>query len=109
MLKALVREKPLKRLDVRTALAFITGPLLFALGAGLSLRPSGATSFTTGLLAIGSVLFTAGGGWQLQQAQQAVRHLPADASSWQWCVRRCALTSSLGTVLFNINTFFCWG
>ena len=109
MLRALVRDKPLKRLDVRTALAFIAGPLLFALGAGLSLRPSGATPFTAGLLAIGSVLFTAGGGWQLQQAQQAVRHLPDDASPWQWCGWRCALTQSLGTVLFNINTFFCWG
>ena len=109
MLRALVRDKPLKRLDVRTALAFIAGPLLFALGAGLSLRPSGATSFTAGLLAIGSVLFTAGGGWQLQQAQQAVRNLPEDASPWQWCGWRCALTQSLGTVLFNLNTFFCWG
>ena len=38
-----------------------------------------------------------------------MRHLPADASPWQWCSWRCALTQSLGTVLFNSNTFFCWG
>ena len=109
MVKALLSAKALNRLEVRTALAFIAGPLLFALGAGLSLRPSGATPFTAGVLAVGSVLFTAGGGWQLQQAQQAVRNLPDDASPWQWCGWRCALTQSLGTVLFNINTFFCWG
>ena len=109
MLGALMRVKQLERLDVRTALAFIAGPLLFALGAGLSLRPGAAPSLTAGLLAIGSVLFTAGGWWQLQQAQQALRQLPADASAWQWCGWRCALTQSLGTVLFNINTFFCWG
>lgn len=109
MLGALMRVKQLERLDVRTALAFIAGPLLFALGAGLSLRPGAAPSLTAGLLAIGSVLFTAGGWWQLQQAQQVLRQLPADASAWQWCGWRCALTQSLGTVLFNINTFFCWG
>lgn len=109
MLGALMRVKQLERLDVRTALAFIAGPLLFALGAGLSLRPGAAPSLSAGLLAIGSVLFTAGGWWQLQQAHQALRQLPADASAWQWCGWRCALTQSLGTVLFNINTFFCWG
>ena len=32
MLRALLRPKNLKRLETRTALAFIVGPLLFALG-----------------------------------------------------------------------------
>ena len=29
--------------------------------------------------------------------------------NWQWCGLRCASTQSMGTVLFNINTFFLWG
>ena len=109
MVKALLQGKQLHRLEVRTALAFIAGPLLFALGSWMQLEQPGRPSLAAGLLAIGSVLFTAGGWWQLEQALLGVRHLPDDASAWQWCGLRCALTQSLGTLLFNINTFFSWG
>ncbi|RZO11892.1 MAG: hypothetical protein EVB08_08800 [Synechococcus sp. MED-G135] len=109
MVQALVHGKQLNRLEVRTALAFIAGPLLFALGAGLPLAHQGNASLAAGLLAIGSVLFTAGGWWQVEQALLAVPSLPDDTKAWQWCGLRCSLSQSLGTVLFNINTFFLWG
>ena len=55
-----------------------------------------------------SVFFTAGGWWQLQQARIGDQALLKDGPSWEWCGLRCALTQSVGTVLFNIDTFFSW-
>lgn len=109
MARALCHPKQLNRLEVLTALAFIVGPLLFALGSLWSLTDPGAIEISAAALAIGSVFFTAGGWWQLRQAQIAAQKLPAGAQHWQWCGLRCALTQSMGTVLFNINTFFLWG
>ena len=108
MLRALLSPKELKRLETLTALAFIIGPLLFALGSWLQLHSSQSPALALGLLAIGSVFFTAGGWWQLQQARIGDRMLPKDGPSWEWCGLRCALTQSIGTVLFNIETFFSW-
>jgi hypothetical protein len=54
------------------------------------------------------VFFTAGGWWQLQQALIGDQALPKDGPSWEWCGLRCALTQSVGTMLFNIDTFFGW-
>ena len=68
MLRALLSPKELKRLETLTALAFIIGPLLFALGSWLQLHTSQSPALALGLLAFGSVFFTAGGWWQLQQA-----------------------------------------
>jgi hypothetical protein len=58
MLQALLHSKNIHRLEVRTAVAFILGPLLFVIGSVLQMSrlASGAV-----LLAVGSVLFTAGG------------------------------------------------
>ena len=109
MVKALLAAKALNRLEVRTALAFIAGPVLFAIGAGLALAGAGNPKLAIALFAIGSVLFTAGGWWQLQQALLSSRQLPAETPRWRWCGLRCAATQSLGTVLFNINTFYAWG
>ncbi|MAR06875.1 MAG: hypothetical protein CL862_07215 [Cyanobium sp. NAT70] len=106
-LKALMKTKSLARLDVRTALAFIIGPLLFAIGSGLQLSNPEAPA-AAGLLAIGSVFFTAGGWWQLRQAQQVMHHLPDQMNGWLWCGLLCAITQSLGTLLFNIDTFSVW-
>ena len=108
ILRALLRPKHLKRLETRTALAFIFGPLLFALGSWLQLHTSQSPSLALGLLAIGSVFFTAGGWWQLQQARIGDQALPKNGPLWEWCGLRCALTQSVGTVLFNIDTFFSW-
>ena len=107
MLQALVRKKRLHRLEVRTALAFIVGPLLFAVGSALQLHPKAGYS-ATGLLALGACFFTAGGAWQLQQAVVAGRVLPVGAARWHWCGFWCALTQSLGTVLFNVETLSAW-
>ncbi len=108
MLQALLNRKQLERLEERTALAFIFGPLLFALGSWLQLHNSQSPSMALGLLAIGSVFFTAGGWWQLKQARIGDQKLPADSPHWKWCGLRCALTQSIGTVLFNVETFFSW-
>jgi hypothetical protein len=108
MLRALLGPKELKRLETRTALAFIIGPLLFALGSWLQLQTSQPPFLALGMLAIGSVLFTAGGWWQLQQARIGDQALPKNGPLWEWCGLRCALTQSVGTVLFNIDTFFSW-
>ncbi len=108
MLRALLRPKHLERLETRTAMAFIVGPLLFAFGSWLQLHNSQSPSLALGLLAVGSVFFTAGGWWQLQQARIGDQVLPKDGPQWEWCGLRCALTQSIGTILFNINTFFSW-
>ena len=108
ILRALLRPKHWKRLETKTALAFILGPLLFALGSWLQLHTSQSPSLALGLLAVGSVFFTAGGWWQLQQARIGDQALPKDGPRWEWCGLRCALTQSIGTVLFNIETFFSW-
>ena len=108
ILRALLKPKCLKRLETRTALAFILGPLLFALGSWWQLHTIQGPTLALGLLAIGSVFFTAGGWWQLQQALIGDQALPKDAPRWEWCGLRCALTQSIGTVLFNIETFFSW-
>ena len=108
MLRALLRPKQLKRLETRTAVAFIIGPLLFALGSWLQLDTCQSPHWALGLLALGSVFFTAGGWWQLQQARIGEHVLPKDGRQWEWCGLRCALTQSLGTVLFNIETFSSW-
>ena len=108
MLRALLRPKHLKRLETRTAIAFIVGPLLFALGSWLQLHTSQSPSLALGLLAVGSVFFTAGGWWQLKQARIGDQALPKDGPQWEWCGLRCALTQSVGTVLFNVETFFSW-
>ena len=108
MLRALLRPKHLQRLETQTAMAFIVGPLLFALGSWLQLHTSQSPSLALGLLAVGSVFFTAGGWWQLQQARIGDQTLPKDGPQWEWCGLRCALTQSIGTVLFNIDTFFSW-
>ena len=109
MLQALCHPKQLNQLEVRTALAFIVGPVLFAIGCLWSLTDPGAVELSAATLALGSVFFTAGGWWQLRQAQLAVQKLPSDMQNWQWCGLRCAMTQSMGTILFNINTFFLWG
>ncbi|KZR93145.1 hypothetical protein MITS9509_00438 [Synechococcus sp. MIT S9509] len=109
MTRALCHPKQLNRLEVLTSLAFIVGPLLFAIGSLWSLMEPGSVEISSATLAMGSVFFTAGGWWQLRQAQIAVEKLPAETENWQWCGLRCALTQSMGTVLFNINTFFLWG
>ena len=109
MLQALCHPKQLNQLEVRTALAFIVGPVLFAIGCLWSLTDPGAVELSAAALALGSVFFTAGGWWQLRQAQLAVQKLPSDMQNWQWCGLRCAMTQSMGTILFNINTFFLWG
>jgi len=108
ILRALLRPKHWKRLETKTALAFILGPLLFALGSWLQLHTSQSPSLALGLLAVGSVFFTAGGWWQLQQARIGDQALPKNGPRWEWCGLRCALTQSIGTVLFNIETFFSW-
>ena len=108
MVQALLNRKQLGRLEERTALAFIVGPLLFALGSWQQLQKSTSPSMALGLLAIGSIFFTAGGWWQLQQALIGDQKLPADAPRWEWCGLRCALTQSIGTLLFNVETFFSW-
>ena len=84
MLQALLRKKRLQRLEVRTALAFIVGPLLFVVGSALQLHPKAGYS-ATALLALGAGFFTAGGAWQLQQAVVAGRVLPPGAARWHWC------------------------
>lgn len=106
MLQALLHSKNIHRLEVRTAVAFILGPLLFVIGSVLQMSrlASGAV-----LLAVGSVLFTAGGWFQLQQALLAARNLLKDTHRWRWCGIWCALTQSIGTVLFNVETFSAWG
>ena len=109
MLLALCHPKQLNQLEVRTALAFIVGPILFAIGSLWSITDPDAAALSSATLALGSVFFTAGGWWQLRQAKLATKILPADMQDWQWCGLRCALTQSMGTVLFNINTFFLWG
>ena len=109
MLLALCHPKQLNQLEVRTALAFIVGPILFAIGSLWSITDPDAAALSSATLALGSVFFTAGGWWQLRQAKLATRILPADMQDWQWCGLRCALTQSMGTILFNINTFFLWG
>ena len=109
MLRALCHPKQLNQLEVRTALAFIIGPFLFAIGSLWSLTDPDAVALSSAALALGSVFFTAGGWWQLKQAQLAIQKLPKDVQNWQWCGLRCALTQSAGTLLFNINTFFLWG
>ena len=108
ILRALLMPKHWKRLETKTALAFILGPLLFALGSWLQLHTSQSPSLALGLLAVGSVFFTAGGWWQLQQARIGDQALPKDGPRREWCGLRCALTQSIGTVLFNIETFFSW-
>lgn len=108
ILRALLRPKRVERLETQTALAFIVGPLLFALGSWVQLHTNQEPRLALGLLAIGSVFFTAGGWWQLQQARIGDRMLPRDGPSWEWCGLRCTLTQSIGTVLFNIETFFSW-
>ena len=109
MLLALCHPKQLNQLEVRTALAFIIGPFLFAIGSLWSITDPDAAALSSATLALGSVFFTAGGWWQLRQAKLAIKILPADMKNWQWCGLRCAITQSMGTVLFNINTFFLWG
>ena len=109
MLLALCHPKQVNQLEVRTAIAFIVGPFLFAIGSLWSITDPGAPALSSATLAMGSVFFTAGGWWQLRQAKLAIKVLPADMQDWQWCGLRCAFTQSIGTVLFNINTFFLWG
>ena len=109
MLLALCHPKQLNQLEVCTALAFIIGPFLFAIGSLWSITDPDAAALSSATLALGSVFFTAGGWWQLRQAKLAIKILPTDMQDWQWCGLRCALTQSMGTVLFNINTFFLWG
>ena len=109
MLLALCHPKQLNQLEVCTALAFIIGPFLFAIGSLWSITDPDAAALSSATLALGSVFFTAGGWWQLRQATLAIKLLPADMQDWQWCGLRCAFTQSIGTVLFNINTFFLWG
>ena len=109
MLMVLCHPKQINRLEVRTAIAFIIGPFLFAIGSLWSITDPNAVALSSATLALGSVFFTAGGWWQLRQAKLAIQILPADMQAWQWCGLRCALTQSMGTVLFNINTFFLWG
>ena len=105
MLMALCHPKQINRLEVRTAIAFIIGPFLFAIGSLWSITDPNAVALSSATLALGSVFFTAGGWWQLRQAKLAIQILPADIQVWQWCGLRCALTQSMGTVLFNINTY----
>ena len=109
MLLALCHPKQLNQLEVSTALAFVIGPILFAIGSLWSITNPDAAALSSATLALGSVFFFAGGWWQLRQAKLAIKILPADVKDCQWCGLRCALTQSMGTMLFNINTFFLWG
>ncbi len=106
MVQALLRGKDVHRLEVRTAVAFIIGPLLFVIGSVLLMSKLGSGA---ALLAIGSVFFTAGGWFQLEQALLVTRGLLNRKQRWGWCGIWCALTQSIGTVLFNIETFSTWG
>ena len=108
IIRSLFSVKRIKRLEVSTAIAFIVGPFLFALGSFVSLVSTNNLNASSALLAIGSIFFTAGGFWQLQQARIATKKLPKNTKSWKWCGFRCAATQSAGTILFNVNTFFLW-
>ncbi|MED5164846.1 MAG: hypothetical protein VX683_03310, partial [Cyanobacteriota bacterium] len=106
MVQALLRGKDVHRLEVHTAVAFIIGPLLFVIGSVLLMSQFGSGA---ALLALGSVFFTAGGWFQLEQALLVTRGLLNRKQRWGWCGIWCALTQSIGTVLFNMETFSSWG
>ena len=107
IIRSLFSAKRIKRLEVSTAIAFIVGPFLFALGSFVSLVSTSNFNTSSALLAIGSIFFTAGGFWQLQQARIAIKKLPKNTRSWKWCGFRCAATQSARTILFNVNTSSC--
>ncbi len=103
--QALIYSKDIHRLEVQTSLAFIIGPILFAIGSILQLKNSGSAA---SMLAIGSIFFTAGGLLQLKQAIQSANKALDIKDRWNWCGIWCALTQSIGTILFNIDTFSAW-
>lgn len=91
----------------RTAVLFMVGSACFALGAlpgYASLVPAGAVGLT---FFVGSIFFTSAGFSQLTQTVRAGRAAGLDSAlqwgsiDWWGCVAQ-----SIGTLWFNLNTFF---
>ena len=105
MLHALVHPKNLERLEVRTALAFIVGSVLFVIGSD---HQRITDTLSVEVFTIGSLLYLAGAWWQLVEARLADRHLRRHGLRWEWSGLRCAETQALGALLFTVPPVVAW-